>query len=64
MHKASFYIPENILNFPTTNGFRMKISMKLVYEYMAIFFTFPPPLNDIHPLQAQGTYSHTSYDIP
>ena len=36
--KASFYIPENRLNFPTTNGFRTKISMKLFYQYMAIFF--------------------------
>ena len=29
--KASFYIPENRLNFPTTKGFRMKIFMQLVY---------------------------------
>ena len=29
--KASSYIPENRLNFPTIRGFRMKISMKLVY---------------------------------
>ena len=29
--KASFYIPENILNSPTTRGLRMKIPMKLVY---------------------------------
>ena len=38
--KASFYIPENRLHFPTTKGFRTKISMKLVYQYMAIFFNF------------------------
>ena len=30
--KASFYIPENTLNFPTAEGFRTKISMKLVYQ--------------------------------
>ena len=40
--KASFYIPENRLNFPTTGGFKMKISMKLVYQYMAIFINFHP----------------------
>ena len=37
--KASFYIPENRLNFPTTKvtkGFRTKISMKLVYQYVAM----------------------------
>ena len=38
--KASFYIPENRLNFSTTRGFRMKISMKLVYQYMTIFLNF------------------------
>ena len=59
MHKALFYIPENRLNFPTTNGFRMEISMKLVYEYMAIFFTFPPTLNHIHPLQVENCDSNS-----
>ena len=38
--KTSFYIPENRFSFPTTKGFRTKISMKLVYLYMAIFFNF------------------------
>ena len=38
--KASFYIPKNGLNFPTTKVFRTEISMKLVYKYMAIFFNF------------------------
>ena len=28
--KASFYIPVNKLNFPTTKRFRIKISMELV----------------------------------
>ena len=40
MHEASFYIPENRLNFPTTKGFRTKIPMKLAYKNMAIFFNF------------------------
>ena len=29
--KASFYIPENIFNFPTAKSFGMKIPMKVVY---------------------------------
>ena len=39
--KASFYILENRLTFSTIKGFRTKIFMKLVYQYMAIFFNFP-----------------------
>ena len=39
-HDASFYIPENRLNFPTTKGFRTKISLKLIYQYMTIFVNF------------------------
>ena len=35
--KASFYIPDNRPYFPTTIGFRTKISMKLAYKNMAIF---------------------------
>ena len=35
--KASFYVPKNILYFPTTRGFRTKISMKLVYQYIYNF---------------------------
>ena len=38
--RASFYIPENRLNFSTTKGFRTKISMKLVHQYVVIFFNF------------------------
>ena len=38
--KSSYYIPENRLNNPTTKGFRMKISMKMVYQYIVIFFNF------------------------
>ena len=35
--EASFYISENIFNSPTIKGFRMNISMKLVYQKMTIF---------------------------
>ena len=37
---ASFYISENRLNSPTTKDFVKKITMKLVYQYMAIFYIF------------------------
>ena len=43
--KASYYFPENILNFPTTKGFRLKISTKLAYQYIAIFFDFSTTSN-------------------
>ena len=52
--KASFYIPENRLNFTTTKGFRTKIYMKLFYRYMAIFFNFSPTSNHFHPLQVEN----------
>ena len=45
------YIPENTLNFPTTMGFRMKISIKLVYQYMTIFGNLSATSNHLHPLQ-------------
>ena len=38
--KASFHIHENRINFPTTKGFRMEISIKRVYQYMLIFLNF------------------------
>ena len=42
--KASFYIPENRLNFSATKCFIMIISTKLVYQFMSIFLKF---LNNI-----------------
>ena len=38
--KHHFYMYENILNFPTTDGFKTKISMKLFYQYVVIFLNF------------------------
>ena len=32
----------------------MKISMKLVYQYMAIFINFSPTSNHLHPLQVEN----------
>ena len=57
--KASFHIPENRLNFPTTMGFGTKIPMKLVYQYMAIFFNFSPTSNNLHPLQVENCDSNS-----
>ena len=57
--KASFYIPENRLIFPTTKGFRKKISMKLFYQYMAIFLNFSPTSNHLQPLQVENCGSNS-----
>ena len=57
--KASFNIPENRLKFPTTGGFRTKISIKLVYQYMAIFLNFSPTLNYLNPLQVENCDSNS-----
>ena len=57
--KASSYIPENRLNFPTTKGLERKISMKLVYQYIAIFFTLSPTSNHLHPLQVGNCDSNS-----
>ena len=40
--KASFYIPENRFNFPTTKGFEMYISIKLVCNAWQFTFIFKP----------------------
>ena len=57
--QASFYIAENRLNFPITKGFRMKISSKLVKQYIAIFFNFSPTSNHLHPLQVENCDSNS-----
>ena len=50
--KASFYIPENTLNLPTTSGFRTKISM-------TISLNFLPTSNHFHPLQVENCDSNS-----
>ena len=57
--KASFYIPEIKLNFPATRGLRMKISIKLVYQYISIFFGFSPTSSRLHPLQVENCDSNS-----
>ena len=37
----------------------MKIYMKLVYQYIAIFFTFSPTSNHLHPLQGENCDSNS-----
>ena len=37
----------------------MKIPMKLVYQYMVIFFNFSPTSNHFHPLQAENCDSNS-----
>ena len=37
----------------------MIISMKLVYQYMVIFFTFSPTSNHLHPLQVENCDSNS-----
>ena len=50
---------ENILNFPTTKGIRTKISMKLVYQYVVIFFKFKTTSSHLHPLQVENCGSNS-----
>ena len=37
----------------------MNISMKLSYQYMAIFFTFSPTSNHLHPLEVENCDSNS-----
>ena len=37
----------------------MKMSKKLVYQYMAIFFTFSPTSSHLHPLQVENCDSNS-----
>ena len=57
--EASFYIPENRLNFPLTKDFRTKISMKLVHQYIAFFCNFQTTSNHLHPIQVENCDSNS-----
>ena len=37
----------------------MKISLKLFYQHMAIFFNFSPTSNHLHPLQVENCGSNS-----
>ena len=41
----------------------MKISMKLVYQYMAIIFNFSSTLSHLHPLQIENCYSNSQFVV-
>ena len=41
----------------------MNISMKLVYQYMTIFFTFSPTSNHLHPLQVENCDSNLRHVV-
>ena len=47
------------LTFPTNKGFRTKISMKLVYQYMGIFNNFETISNHLHSLQVENCGSNS-----
>ena len=51
MQQGIIYIPEHKLIFSINKtGFRRKISVKLFYQYIAIFFNFLPTSSNFHPL--------------
>ena len=52
--KQHFTSLKTDLIFLQLGGSRMNISMKLVYQYMVIFFTFSPTSNHLHPLQVEN----------
>ena len=52
-------MPEIMPNFPTASAFRIKISMKLVHQYMAIFIIFSPNSIHLHPLQVANCDSNS-----
>ena len=45
--------------FPQSRVFRMKISIKLVYQHMAIFLNFTPTPCHLHPLQVENCDSNS-----
>ena len=45
--------------FPTTKGFRRIISMKQLYQYMAIFFNFSATSSHLYPLQVKNCDSNS-----
>ena len=55
-HHLTSLITDLIL--PTTKGFRTKIPMKLVYQYMVIFFNFSLISNHFHSLQVENCDSN------
>ena len=48
-----------MIDFPTARGFRTKIPMKLVYQYVVIFFNFQTTSCHLHPLQVENCGSNS-----
>ena len=57
--KHHFISLQTHFNFPKIKGFRTKISMKLVYQYMSILFNFKTTSNHLHPLQVENCDSNS-----
>ena len=57
--KHNFTSPKNKLNFPTTQGLRVKISMKLFFQYVAAFFNFSSTSSHLQPLQVEDCDSNS-----
>ena len=57
--KASFYSLKADLIFQQLVVFLMKISMKLVCQYMVFFFKFLFISNNLHPLQVENCNSNS-----
>ena len=57
--KHHFTSLKNRLNFPTTKGFRRKISIQLFYQYITIFPNFSPTPTHLHPLQVENCDSNS-----
>ena len=51
--------PKTDLIFLQPRVLETKISMKLFYQYMAIFFNFPPTPSHLHPLQVENCDSNS-----
>ena len=57
--KHHFRFLKTRLNFPRTMDFKMKNFMKLVYQYMTIFFNFSSTSSHLHPLQVENCDSNS-----
>ena len=56
---VSFHTIENILDFFTAKGFRRHISMKLLHEYIVVFFNLSSTSNHLDPLQVENCDSNS-----
>ena len=57
--KHHFTSLKTVLIFLQLGGFRTKISIKLIYQYMVIFFIFQTTSSHLHPLQVENCDSNS-----